>query len=289
MRRLVPIAVCLFLAGCVLFGAGTRFYLPVPLSLSAALAIAGAVGLAAGGAAPRAVADWTAGALLVAPVWAAFGFWAAAGPLGREALPFLAYPLAASAGVAAGLAAWRLPRAGAVRRLLPVAACAAAVFGMTFLPAAIRGWTAPAARPAPRFSLPLLGGGTLDSRTLAGKTAVFAFWASWCTPCRAELPRLQRVSRRYADDPSVRFYLVDVGLGGETPDKGRRFLRKHHIHLPSAFDRKGTVARRFDTRGMLPYRVLVGPRGRIRYRSFGYSSGDSGFRALRRAIAGASR
>jgi len=289
MRRLASITVCVFLAACVLLGVAARFYLPVSLPLAAALAIAAAVGCAAGGAAPRAVPAWIAGTILLTPAWGAFGFWAAASSLGAGAAPFLVYPSAATVGVVSGLVAWRWHPPRGRWRGAALAAGAGAVVAVFFLGGVLARWSAPAPARAPQFSLPLLGGGSLDSRSFAGKTVVLGFWASWCHPCRKELPHLQRLARRYSASPNVVFYLIDVGQGSETRSRGRAFLTRHHISLPSAFDAGGKVAARFPTHGMLPTRVVIGPSDRIRYRSFGYSPADDGFRRLRKAIASASR
>lgn len=285
MRRVGLAVACLFLAACVLCGAAARFYLPVALSLWAALAIAAAVGIAAGGMAPRAVSARIAWPALVVPVWAVFGFWLAAAALGRQALPYLAYPLAASVGVAAGLATWRWRVAARLLRAAPVAATAAVIVGLTFSFGPLVRWSAPGPYRAPAFTLPLVGGGTLDSRALFGKTVVLAFWATWCRPCRKELPALQRLQRQYADNAEVRFYLVDVGVSGDTPVTAQRFLADRGISIPSAYDAGGRLAARFGTRGAVPARFVIGPEGMVRYRALGYAPDDSDFTSLRRAIA----
>lgn len=288
MRYLTAAVACGFLGICVLFGAAAAFFVPVHLPLWAAVAVAASVGLAAGGLAPRALASWLAWPSLVIFVWIAYGWAAGAGLLGARTPVDVVYPLAASAGVAAGLGAWRLP---AWRlRLLPVAGCLAAVAGLVIFagPLARRGAPAPdSALPtgyrAPAFDLPLLDGGRLRSASLSGKTVVLAFWASWCDPCREELPRLERLFRRNRDDPRLAFYLVDIGGAGETPAGARAFLAKYGISVPSAYDPDGTVAMQFRIDGALPARVVIGPRGIVRYASIGYAPGRGELAALRKA------
>lgn len=288
MRRIGLAVACLFLAACVLLGTAARFYLPVALAPWAALAIAALAGVAAGGMAPRALAPGIAWAALAAPAWALFGFWLAASGQGRQALPSLSYPLAASAGVAAGLAAWRWRASPRALRAAPLAAAAALVVALAFSFGALTRAAAPGPHRVPAFTLPLVAGGTLDSRAFAGKTVVLAFWATWCRPCRKELPALQRLRRRYANDSGVVFYLVDVGLAGETPVKARRFLSERAISIPSAYDAGGRFAARLGTHGAVPARFVIGPHGMVRYRALGYA-GEPGFPALRRAIAAARR
>lgn len=277
----------LFLGVCALMGAAVFWYLPAPMPFWAELGVAAAAGLAAGGAAPRALAIPLAWLALVAPAWLAFALAAGAGLLQPAALPYVVYPLAASAGGAAGLAAWRLRRPRRGWRIAPVAACALVVAGLVYLAAPLARWGASPPYRAPAFSLELLGGGRLASTDFRGKTVVLAFWATWCEPCREELPRLQALSGRYRGDPHVVFYLVDVGTAGETRAKARAFLERYAIAIPSAYDPGGKVAMKFRARGMLPVRLVIDPQGTVRYESFGYAGDEADLRGLQRTIAAA--
>lgn len=287
MRCFFVSLVYLFLGFCLLTGAAGFWYLPVAPPFWAELAVAAAVGLGVGGIAPGSLSIPLAWPALIAPVWVAFALAAATGVLQPAPLPYVVYPLAASAGAAAGLAAWRLRVSPAAWRLVPMAACAAAVAGLVYLAAPLARWSASAPYRAPSFSLDLLDGGRLVSSDLRGKTAVLAFWATWCAPCREELPRLQRLSEEYGADPGVVFYLVDVGDAAETRAKARAFLDRYAITIPSAYDRGGRIATAFRARGALPVRLVIGPDGVVRYESFGYTRGEAGFGRLRRAIAAA--
>lgn len=289
MRYLTAAAACGFLGICVLFGAAVAFFVPVRLPEWAAVAVAASVGLAAGGLAPRTLAGWIAWPALLIFTWITYGWAAGAGLLGERTLAAIVYPLAASAGAAAGLGAWR--SAAWRSRALPLAAGLAVVVGLAYSagPLARRGAAAPdpappSGYPAPAFDLPLLGGGRLRSASLAGKTVVLAFWASWCDPCREELPRLEQVYRRDHSDPRVAFYLVDIGGAGETRAGARAFLAKYGIHIPSAYDLDGKLAMKFRIEGVLPARVVIGPRGRVRYQSIGYDPGQGELAALGKAV-----
>ena len=286
MRRMIyAIGITLFLAGCVLAGAANPWYLYQPWWIQ--LAFAGLVGLAAGGLAPRVFPGWASWFFLVLAVWIASIF---AADQYR-----LAYWLAASAsvGVAAGLVAWRLTYAQRFWRPVPLCVGAAVIFAFAIIgrprPLFQPAYTPPAFHPftAPAYTLHLLDGKTIHSENLAEKTVVLAFWATWCSPCREELPRLQKLyARHYRNNPDVVFYLVDVGDGVDTRGKAREFLKKHGITLPSAFDAQGKLMDDLHLPSELPTRIVIGTDGKVSYRAIGYGSYASGFPRLRNAIAG---
>src|SRR5438105_5501245 len=93
-----------------------------------------------------------------------------------------------------------------------------------------------------------------------GKTVIVNFWATWCEPCRDEMPSLQRLARRMADRNLV-VLTVDVG---EAPERIRRFLTQAGIELPVLLDRDSSTSRAWQARGY-PTSYVVGPDGRIRY------------------------
>jgi len=290
-RNLLDGLIYLALGLCVLAGAADLLYLHFPDW--ALLAFTALVGAAAGGLVParlRATQAWIA---LVALTWVAFFYvLGAASSLGHVARLFLPWPLAASVGVAAGLAAWRLPRRLRWWRPLPLVLGAAAVVGIMFIsggPEGVGASPSSSFHPfrAPAYTLHLLDGGTVHSSSLEGKTVVLAFWATWCKPCREELPRLQALYRKhYANRSDVVFYVVDFGDAVDTPGKARAWLEKYGIALSAAFDADGALMRKLHLAPELPARVVIGPDGIVDYRAMGYGSYDSGFSRLRAAIAG---
>src|SRR5207237_4602924 len=94
--------------------------------------------------------------------------------------------------------------------------------------------------PAPQVNLPLLDGSTAELSKQRGKVVVLNFWATWCDPCRAEMPALQHV----ADDlQSERFTLFEVDLQEDaaTIDPFRRQLG---LRMPILLDGDGEVTQR---------------------------------------------
>lgn len=120
--------------------------------------------------------------------------------------------------------------------------------------------------PAPDFELAALDGGTVRLSELAGKGVVLNFWATWCGPCREELPHLERLSRRYARDE-----LVVLGVSDEDPDQTRNFLAQQGITYTALHDAGGRVFRNYGVRA-IPTTVVVGRDGVVATMIEGYSS-----------------
>lgn len=284
MLRTISLSVAYVVLGiCVLAGAWAPLNGQILPALWMYLAVAAAVGLAAGGLAPRALPVWLAWPVLVVLAWAAFAYVAIVLVPSSQAPRYLVYPLAASIGVAAGLAARRLPARRHRWRFAPIVLAAAAIAGVFFLAGALARWSVP---PVAAFTLQLLDGGQVRSNDLAGKTVVLAFWATWCEPCRKELPELSALYKNhYASNEAVAFYVVDEGFGNETPAMAKAFLAHYGVEIPAAYDAEGGLGGKLDTQGVLPVRVVIGPDGRERFRGYGYDASDVGFHHLRAAIA----
>lgn len=95
----------------------------------------------------------------------------------------------------------------------------------------------------------------------AERPLLINFWASWCAPCLAEMPELERYSREQ-DDNGVQV----IGIALDTSEAVRGFLGKLPVHYPILLDAPGSSdasVRLGNARGVLPYSVLVGADGRI--------------------------
>jgi thiol-disulfide isomerase/thioredoxin len=120
------------------------------------------------------------------------------------------------------------------------------------------------------FHLPTLEGTAFDSTRLRGKIVLINFWATWCGPCKEEMPALARLRHELESD---RFAVLTI-----TTDLQRRgiqqYLAQLGINLPVLFDEEQEVSRGFMVRG-LPTTVLIGADGRLLGRAVGPRSWDS--------------
>jgi cytochrome c biogenesis protein CcmG, thiol:disulfide interchange protein DsbE len=133
-------------------------------------------------------------------------------------------------------------------------------------------------RPAaPHFDLSRLDTpGKLSLAAYRGKVVVLNFWASWCSPCRAETPLLERWQRLLSSRGAT---VLGVDVLDVEAD-AVRFARKHHVTYPLLRDGDGSAARRFGVIGY-PETVVLDRRGRVAALSRGPV--DDGF--MRRRVA----
>lgn len=123
---------------------------------------------------------------------------------------------------------------------------------------AVRTVSTPTGSPAPDFDLPFLDGGRIHLAETRGSVVVLAFWATWCEPCRAELPQLDRLKQKLTD---VRFYAVNI----ETLDRKSaigEFRSATHLTLPIVLD-GGPASETYHVE-TIPHLVVLGRDGRVR-------------------------
>jgi thiol-disulfide isomerase/thioredoxin len=116
---------------------------------------------------------------------------------------------------------------------------------------------------APDFALEMLEGRTLQLSELRGRKIVLNFWASWCAPCRKEMPDLERVHRQYGDRVTV------VGINiQEDRSSVERFLQEVPVSYTIALDPQGVAVRAYRVIAQ-PATFWIDEHGRIVERKFG--------------------
>jgi thiol-disulfide isomerase/thioredoxin len=124
------------------------------------------------------------------------------------------------------------------------------------------------------FTLTAADGRSLTSGELRGRVVVLAFWATWCEPCRAELPELAAVADRYRADRRVALQWVNAGSDGDTLAVARQFAADHHVALPLAFDATGRLAATLGATG-LPALAVLDRSGRLRLLHRGFDRSEA--------------
>jgi cytochrome c biogenesis protein CcmG/thiol:disulfide interchange protein DsbE len=129
---------------------------------------------------------------------------------------------------------------------------------------AARAWIEPEApREAPNFTLDRLNGDTFVLEEHRGKVVVLNFWATWCPPCRKEIPDFVRMQRALGEE-GLQF--VGVALERSAgPEEVRAFAEKMNINYPIGLG-DGSIAQTYGGVRGLPMTFVIGPDGAIRGR-----------------------
>jgi peroxiredoxin len=114
--------------------------------------------------------------------------------------------------------------------------------------------------PPPALALKDLDGRQHRLADYRGKVVLINFWATWCGPCREEMPSIQELKNKLAGRP---FVVLAVNLD-EPESRIRKFLTQMKLDFPILLDPDRKVAKGWNAR-ILPATFIVGPDGRVRY------------------------
>lgn len=104
---------------------------------------------------------------------------------------------------------------------------------------------------------------------LRGKVVLVDFWASWCAPCNAAMPQLEKLSKEF---PADQFVVLGVNVDKKLAD-ARKALERRKVSYPNASDPTGMLPKRFGLETM-PTTYLIDQSGVVRVVHRGYRSGD---------------
>lgn len=111
--------------------------------------------------------------------------------------------------------------------------------------------------------------GALRSAKKKPHVVILSFFATWCLPCRAEIPHLMKLQERLKLE-DLKVFLIDVG---EAPEKVESFVKEMQVTLPVLIDRYSVVSRKYSVDG-LPTLVVIGKDGSVKAMWSGYTDGD---------------
>ena len=164
----------------------------------------------------------------------------------------------------------------ALRTVGIVAVVVVAAFGYVRL-AENKGYALKTGGVAPPFRLPALSGGEVELLSQRGKVVVVNFWATWCPPCVAEMPSLERLHRALSPEGLV---VITVSTDEDEAEL-RRFVAERGLTLPVLKDPGGRVAASAYRTTGYPETFVLDPEGRLLEHVVGPAEWDSAERLAR--------
>lgn len=131
--------------------------------------------------------------------------------------------------------------------------------------------TLPILKPFPAVDFQLKGedGKTYRLGDYKGKLVLLNFWATWCPPCREEMPSMERAWQKL-QGKNIVFLAVNVG---ETEEQIFPFTASYPVSFPLLMDQKGVVVKQYPVIG-LPTTYIISPAGRVTHRAVGTREWD---------------
>ncbi|WP_293931831.1 TlpA family protein disulfide reductase [Sphingobacterium sp. UBA6645] len=134
-------------------------------------------------------------------------------------------------------------------------------------------------QPAHHFELKDVDGKTVKLSDLKGKVVVLDFWATWCGPCKASFPAMQKAVNKYKEDPKVEFLFLhtwEKGSGDATQNAKKYIVDNSYtfevlMDLRDPETKQSAVASAYQVEG-IPTKIIIDPKGNIRFNTSGFSA-----------------
>lgn len=134
--------------------------------------------------------------------------------------------------------------------------------------------------PAPEFQVKDIYGKTVSLSDFKGKIIVLDFWATWCGPCKASFPAMQRVVNQYKANPNVKFLFIHTREAEPNPlADAKKYLKENkynfdlYIDPKNALTKKSEAVTAFGADG-IPAKFVIDGKGFIRFKMIGFSGSD---------------
>jgi peroxiredoxin len=129
-----------------------------------------------------------------------------------------------------------------------------------------------AGEPASDFTLSDVSGSQVTLSALKDKVVVLSFWATWCGPCKEEMPHLQKLYEAHKEQGLV---VLSISTDdARSASRVKPYVTKMGYTFPVLLDRESTVIGAYNPAKTLPYTVVIDRKGEVVRRTTGYNPGD---------------
>lgn len=120
---------------------------------------------------------------------------------------------------------------------------------------------------APDFELKTLDGNKVRLSELKGKKVIINFWATWCPPCKAEMPHMQNYYEEFSEEENVEILAVNL-TSGDRLENVESFIDDYRLTFPIPMDTKGEIGKTYQA-VTIPTSYMIDTNGRIQNKIVG--------------------